>query len=43
VHGKDGIDEVSISAPTTVAEVNGGEVCSIRIYTRRAWVLGVIP
>jgi anthranilate phosphoribosyltransferase len=27
VHGKDGIDEVSISAPTTVAEVNGGEVC----------------
>jgi anthranilate phosphoribosyltransferase (EC 2.4.2.18) len=29
VHGKDGIDEVSISAPTTVAEVNGGEV---RVY-----------
>jgi anthranilate phosphoribosyltransferase len=29
VHGKDGIDEVSISAPTTVAEVSGGEV---RIY-----------
>jgi len=28
VHGKDGIDEVSISAPTTVAEV-GGEV---RVY-----------
>jgi anthranilate phosphoribosyltransferase len=27
VHGKDGIDEVSISAPTTVAEVSGGEVC----------------
>jgi anthranilate phosphoribosyltransferase len=27
VHGKDGIDEVSISAPTTVAEVGGGEVC----------------
>jgi anthranilate phosphoribosyltransferase len=27
VHGKDGIDEVSISAPTNVAEVNGGEVC----------------
>jgi anthranilate phosphoribosyltransferase len=29
VHGKDGIDEVSISAPTTVAEVSGGEV---RVY-----------
>jgi anthranilate phosphoribosyltransferase len=29
VHGKDGIDEVSISAPTTVADVSGGEV---RIY-----------
>ncbi|MDT7911688.1 anthranilate phosphoribosyltransferase [Thermocrinis sp.] len=29
VHGKDGIDEVSISAPTTVAEVGGGEV---RVY-----------
>jgi anthranilate phosphoribosyltransferase len=29
VHGRDGIDEVSISAPTTVAEVSGGEV---RIY-----------
>jgi anthranilate phosphoribosyltransferase len=27
VHGRDGIDEVSISAPTAVAEVNGGEVC----------------
>ncbi len=27
VHGKDGIDEVSISAPTTVAEVSGEEVC----------------
>jgi len=27
VHGKDGIDEVSISAPTTMAEVSGGEVC----------------
>jgi anthranilate phosphoribosyltransferase len=27
VHGRDGIDEVSISAPTTVAEVSGGEVC----------------
>jgi len=27
VHGKDSIDEVSISAPTTVAEVSGGEVC----------------
>ena len=27
VHGKDGIDEVSISAPTTVAEVSDGEVC----------------
>ena len=29
VHGKDGIDEVSISAPTTVAEGSGGEV---RVY-----------
>jgi anthranilate phosphoribosyltransferase len=29
VHGKDGIDEVSISAPTTVAEVSSGEV---RVY-----------
>jgi len=27
VYGKDGIDEVSISAPTTVAEVSGEEVC----------------
>ena len=27
VYGKDGIDEVSISAPTTVAEVSDGEVC----------------
>jgi anthranilate phosphoribosyltransferase len=27
VHGRDGIDEVSISAPTRVAEVSGGEVC----------------
>jgi anthranilate phosphoribosyltransferase len=27
VHGKDGIDEVSISAPTTVAEVGDEEVC----------------
>jgi len=26
VHGKDGLDEVSISAPTTIAEVKGGEV-----------------
>ncbi|WP_448588523.1 anthranilate phosphoribosyltransferase [Thermocrinis sp.] len=26
VHGKDGLDEVSISAPTTVAEVRGEEV-----------------
>jgi anthranilate phosphoribosyltransferase len=27
VHGKDGIDEVSISAPTMLAEVSDGEVC----------------
>ncbi|WP_448584424.1 anthranilate phosphoribosyltransferase [Thermocrinis sp.] len=26
VHGKDGLDEVSISAPTTVAEVKGNEI-----------------
>jgi len=38
VHGKDGVDEVSVSAPTLVGEVDGGEV---RLYEFVPEELGV--
>ncbi len=40
VHGEDGLDEVSSSAPTHVAEVNGSDV---RRYTVSPEELGVVP
>ncbi len=46
VHGQDGMDELSVSAPTQVQEVRGGEVCSYTIepeqFGLRRWATDAV-